>query len=395
MPTPGWDRRVERQGPYLETWRNEETQETTIINDNPVGSRVLTSVDQKWDTSSGKVSGSGWKFPTPWTRKVFEFVISTSRSAVYTDYGYSLFADNVAWDNSVTSDYPFDYDRKVLEDRAIVAALKQLRGKGPDILTVIGERHETLRLFTNGVKTIFDAYRAFKRNNPSDWLKVLRHDVGPLHKMPASWLAVQFGIRPIVNDVQNSMEYLHNLAKGLPPMAGVKGRSTETLDREFEGGGSTYCQMKIRDRGTVKCLVRLDYSQSDGDIGNLGPLGLTNPFIAGWELLPWSFVVDYMSNVGDVISSWGSDFGWDFMSGSCSITERYERKGTAYITNKNYGGYCNDTVRGKSVYFTRDTYLSSPLPGFHFKDPASYAHVANLVALASAKLTDSSFKTPR
>jgi hypothetical protein len=145
------------------------------------------------------------------------------------------------------------------------------------------------------------------------------------------------------------------------------------------------------DDASVKCLVRLDYQKADEDLAQLSAIGATNPFIAGWELLPWSFVVDYMSNVGDVIASWGATLGWDFLSGSCSITERLKRTGRAQL-REDFSGYCGDSVNGISLRFNRSIYLQSPLPGFHFQDPVSYGHAANLIALATSKLIDKSFK---
>jgi len=285
-----------------------------------------------------------------------------------------------------------------LEDKAIVAALKQLRGKGPDLLTVIGERHETLRLFTGTVSSVFSAYHAFKRNNPEDWIKVLRHDVLPLHKLPSSWLQVQWGVRPLISDLQNAMQFNENLSKGLPPMVKVMGKSqsdgyVKTFSIPSDDG---YLVMEGADIGNAKCQVNLYYKKSNENLATLNALGITNPFIAGWELFPWSFVIDYLANVGDVISSWGATLGWDFHSGSCSLTKRYNRRGKARLADKTSTGYSGDNVTGRSVVFTRKIYSSSPFPGFHFKDPASYVHAANLVSLATDKLLEGSFrKSPR
>jgi len=215
--------------------------------------------------------------------------------------------------------------------------------------------------------------------------------------MPSAWLQVQFGVRPLVNYLQNAMQFEENLRKGLAPMVSVKGKADSGgIVNPFEiPSDSGYLTMVGEDQGKVSSFVRLDYRKDDENLATLNALGITNPFIAGWELLPWSFVIDYMSNVGDVISSWGATLGWSFMSGSCSFTERYVRRGKARLA-AGAGGYSADSVSGTCVRFLRKTYQSSPLPGLHFKDPASYVHAANLVSLATDKLIEGSFKkSPR
>jgi hypothetical protein len=115
----------------------------------------------------------------------------------------------------------------------------------------------------------------------------------------------------------------------------------------------------------------------------LKSVGLTNPLEIAWEVVPYSFVVDWMLPIGDAISAIDYDAGLDFLSGS--LTQRIDTEYT--LVGQTKVPKISMNVRGSGRYFSlvRTVYGGAPgavLPSF--KNPLSYGHMANGLSLLAA-----------
>jgi hypothetical protein len=119
-------------------------------------------------------------------------------------------------------------------------------------------------------------------------------------------------------------------------------------------------------------------------------IGLTNPAEVAWELVPFSFVVDWAIPIGTFLGQLDASVGWHFETGS--ITRFYSRRATKTVSvsqvPSNYVYYNFDGNRYVEELEVSRTGISSwvemlTLPAF--KDPASFAHIANALALITQK----------
>lgn len=187
--------------------------------------------------------------------------------------------------------------------------------KSFDGLVFMGELRESLRMLRNPAKSLFDSARhdyldaiaRRKHRNPRNWAKGLS----------GAWLEWAFGVTPLVNDINNILLGLDRFnsdpiqttmitAVGrsraakppgrhewVPPnhvRMWFKGTQTERVTQKVK-----YRGMYVRKASTIKDLTgKQKFAQTFG-------LEMREFVPAAWELMPWSFLVDYFTNIGDIL----------------------------------------------------------------------------------------------
>lgn len=117
--------------------------------------------------------------------------------------------------------------------------------------------------------------------------------------------------------------------------------------------------------------------------------------LAGWEIVPWSFVVDYFTNIGDVLDSWtlhNTDWAWlvntrrrRYMVKTTNPRIRWSAITSLAGYEPAYGhrGYIScSPARWKSNEVVRSTPLGPPSIGFDWELPGFGQKWLNLAALA-------------
>lgn len=156
-----------------------------------------------------------------------------------------------------------------------------------------------------------------------------------------TWLEYAFGWTPLANDIENVFDAMsqRNLR---PPRARIRGRgvnevaSTAFLSRGYGSIEVTFevvttNRNSVHYYGAVKLEVDQPHKRALQEFGFT-----TKDFLpAVWEAIPYSFLVDYFSNIGDIVSAWSfprSDLAW------VSRTYRNARtKDSSRSTVKNIG----------------------------------------------------------
>jgi len=243
------------------------------------------------------------------------------------------------------------------------------------------------RLITSSALRIAEQVQRFRRKNPAKIWKAIKDG-----SYPSAWLELQYGWNPLMSDVSGASEALSqrdaDSQRYKVHVVGTANRTEKTRSEWHADGVGFPAFCYVDEVLELKAKVRLDYYLEHPALAQFSSLGLTNPALILWELVPYSFVVDWFLPVGNWISAFDADFGWRFRAGTRSTMGKYTRKNSIMMVSDDAGDP-RDAITGNSVVgsakafaMNRGLYYSSPLPRIPtFKNPFSSAHVANGIAL--------------
>jgi hypothetical protein len=187
-----------------------------------------------------------------------------------------------------------------------------------------GELRESLSMIRHPARAL--------RNGISGYLGFLRKNAGRVAKrhrpsfVRKTWLEYAFGWRPLIADIDNAIDAFYSSKWAHPIFEMVKGtgreESTSLSDTSVIDVGALH---DVTFRTWAKEEVFYKYFGIHHNIGN----GVSNSHSAGfnpaefvptvWELIPYSFLVDYFTNIGNIVSSWSYRF---LVNGFTSVTNR-------------------------------------------------------------------------
>jgi len=203
--------------------------------------------------------------------------------------------------------------------------------------------------------------------------------------MASGWLELQYGWQPLLNDLYGAMEALADV--GRKPYAGkVVKKEKYRLKPEWKTVDGNDPLLTYTANATVEYSVKytLHYETDAPHIQSLASLGILNPAVIAWELMPFSFVADWFLPVGNWLNTWDATLGLSFVKG-CR-TEFYRAEGTCHkFRNGTYNNrfiYWNQILKRSAVTCDRTILVSFPFPSWpQFKNPLSIQHFANAFAL--------------
>jgi len=171
-----------------------------------------------------------------------------------------------------------------------------------------------LRDFSRAVRRldVSAAWRALGVKRPRGWRAASR-------SFGSHWLEYHFGWEPLVNDIYNAVGFLNDPL----PSVRIRGRG-KSIVRWVENQGPGQDEYTHEHRITYGA----DVSISDPDLFLLNKAGLLNPALVAWELVPFSFVIDWFANVGGWLASLTSFVGLSLQnefSSSYGVVSRTSR----------------------------------------------------------------------
>jgi hypothetical protein len=212
-------------------------------------------------------------------------------------------------------------------------------------------------------------YRSLIRRSNSKRKQAIR--TGDLAKSgrefaASTWLEIKYGWKPLLNDTYNASE---SMARAMSDNSSSDIRTLGTGSSRFPYTFVSSSGLKGFATGERKVSAKyVIYSRvSNPSLRTAAGLGLTNPAIFAWELLPFSFVVDWFVPVGDVLNSLDATMGLNFVDGTLTLktTDKYQA-GISQIESFNWSTWTWDKVsggqsaRGKSFYLEREPLITYP-----------------------------------
>lgn len=217
---------------------------------------------------------------------------------------------------------------------------------------------------------------------PRDLRRRHRKSTGFLSTPSSTFLEVKWGWAPMMQDIFNALAYL---GKDIPPLM-LTGSGGYEIDKEQKLGSPGAGNSRYKAMGSFRVKVGAYLTPRSALQTELARLGLTNPGSSVYQALPYSWLVDWFSSVGEVVE------GWDD-----SLTVKVERPFyTSYIRGveihryedwyggRIWGGW--DYVRAQ-VHLRRFTPPSIPGPQLMFFPPSvTLGRTGIVAALLVSKL---------
>lgn len=260
-------------------------------------------------------------------------------------------------------------------------------------------------------KMLVNPFGALKRGIADHYFRLSNRRRGVRDKatlkriLAETWLETVFGWQPLLHDVSDAAKALARIYSDVPTnWETFKVFAEETGSLPVVYGGPvdlgpglkflTYTKKRFKFQciyyGALKHLDKDQASTYLEQIVSLSGFDLRSWAPTAWELLPWSFLVDYFTNVGDIIDYYSTDFS------NVKRSSKVERR-VSITTNEMVADvastktYFGSSLRSLSMQGGSGTAFKTNIiryshsmpgyPGFRFELDPSLRQIANMGAL--------------
>jgi len=184
---------------------------------------------------------------------------------------------------------------------------------------------------TQKVTAVHTAYKAVKRGDFAGVAKALGlSNTGNIERrikkraMQASdaWLEYHFGWEPLVKDIGASIDIISPPPGSASSKGGKKASGSAAVNGSDYANNSRqldpyYYKTDIQHRSWIcGCRMRGHVYVDNPNLAIANQMGFVNPLSVAWEAVPFSFVVDWFANVGQVLGACTDDFGYQIVNSS-------------------------------------------------------------------------------
>lgn len=293
-------------------------------------------------------------------------------------------------------DYSFEIQHSPL---AIAMArdkvIKKILDRKVNLAQAVAEGQKTIDMVASAATKIAKTLRNLRKGNLAQAARDLTGSKAGAPRgssVAKNWLELQYGWKPLLSDIYGACETL--AARTQPPILKFRAKATTSdskrvyVDSSHPNESGTVTNKETGYTSTAKIVVA--YAMGSQTPRTMSQLGISDPLSLAWELLPYSFVVDWFLPVGDYLASLGYDTGLSFRMGSevriskncweVNMESRTKDFGNGTFSRFTYDG-CS-IVTSRNVLLDRVHLTASPSPSLpSFKNPLNIGHMLNALAL--------------
>jgi hypothetical protein len=274
---------------------------------------------------------------------------------------------------------------------------EKVAGSDFNMSVFLGEGHQSLQMIAGAAIRLAKTAHHLKRGDlagaarslfaGADRAPLKRHKDGKAFKpsdanVASNWLELQYGWLPLLKDAEAGAQTLaHALS------APVQKTFRMSLKRKYSAvrttpAGPWTTPVKAVAIGFHRRSLKVIVSEPPHPVELLG---LTNPELVLWELVPFSFVADWFLPIGDYLEARAitSIVKGTYVTGDLIVSRSFPPTGGCLTDIEPCSGY-------RRIQSTRtvSTAPQMPLPAFKsLKQVASWQHCANAIALLNQAFT--------
>lgn len=284
-----------------------------------------------------------------------------------------------------------------LSNASVTKALASARSGYNNVPLLIAERRRTIDMITKRSRQIIDVVKREQTSALERYLKtrksqrkLVAHDIASGH------LEVLFGVLPLIGEIEGLAEQLaakesifitgrgrmRNIVETVGPTIETWRNIGINNNRNFLAVVADVRKIETRNASTRTSLrykVDIDAFQRLRDNG-------FNPIATAYDLVPLSFLSDFVSNLGSWLRAYDPMFGCEYLTGSTSIfyedavdnivSGRRIVNGFWTMTTSSFG-----SVSQAGRYFRRIVHASAPSPTLQWQNNLTPGKLATAAAL--------------
>lgn len=212
-------------------------------------------------------------------------------------------------------------------NEAVTKALNKLADQKINLGENLATFGQTLRMFTSRGEVLLEALKFIRRDKSllpflAKRISDLRRE-GLVTAAASRYLEYVYGLRPLMQDVYAGGELLKGTATS-PLLLKAVGNAQRQKQRGAKSNWKIASYSRIDRRShtessKTKCTLWARADPNYSGLRALNQLGLANPASLAWDLVSYSFVVDWFVPVGPVLSALTAPMGLLFVDGTISV----------------------------------------------------------------------------
>lgn len=257
----------------------------------------------------------------------------------------------------------------------LVGKLKsESMGWGENLAT----RKQAYSMMLHRIGTLTNAARRLKRGDIPGFCRALgvpeKRSRSKAKNLSSTWLEYHFGWEPLYGDIHTACKVL----SADPPSSTVKGVARHLLFETKRTTAPVAGEWLQHYRVWLVAKMQGDYHVENPNKYLLNTCGVINPVGLAWELVPFSFAVDWFIPVGQYLQSYTDFWG---LARSNEFTSVCLQVDCECLPGASYYGELPDHMQFHSVWTQRTQGIDLPLPTLKLFKGFSLTRGATAVAL--------------
>lgn len=246
----------------------------------------------------------------------------------------------------------------------------KIKDQNVNLAQTMAEYRQTCSMFLGLSRDVISTFRSLRNGRAfADFVRILQRPRSRHEQSLANrWLEYQYGVRPLMQDIYGTTDLLvKKLREGQFQRVSARVKAVKQFSVPQSNPAFSYsARQETTRRGIARYKIQMAFLKS------LAECGISNPALLAWELIPYSFVVDWMFPVGSFLSS------LDALNGTSDLRVIYSIRKESWSTAHAYGGSANY----EAVTYQRLVPSNTlPLPRLAYKPSSSLTAVLNGLAL--------------
>lgn len=324
----------------------------------------------RWDYQAQRSLGSHWRVYDAGS------ALCTQTASGFTQPGF-LLHDGVESNYGILPDAWAEANVEALKVQAIANCSADL-----DALTTAAESHKTFQMIKNTRKDAKDLI-----------VQALRGGRHTVRAAASAWLAWKYGWQQLGYDMQNIADFVNAPIKShiVEGRAGVSPTLQLVIPPEDIqwSSGTVHREREVSIDASLRAHAVVRYYSRGLNVAASIP-------VTTWEMVPYSFVIDWFVNIGDVLRAW--DVLLMARNVQVSLGEKYTADITSTATYGPPGSNPKYVDSGGSAFaterFTRKRRIPSSVPSLvpSLAVRLTGSRITDMAALLSKPIINSSFR---